>query len=58
MESQIEHEKTGAVKIAPSFLTADLGRLGEEVHAVEAAGGTAPRRVGEALRKWRRKLGA
>lgn len=27
-----------AIKIAPSFLTADLGRLAEEVRAVEAAG--------------------
>ena len=27
-----------AIKIAPSFLTADLSRLGEEVRAVEAAG--------------------
>ena len=27
-----------AIKIAPSFLTADLARLGEEVRAVEAAG--------------------
>ncbi len=27
-----------AIKIAPSFLTADLPRLGEEVRAVEAAG--------------------
>ena len=26
------------IKIAPSFLTADLGRLADEVHAVEAAG--------------------
>ncbi len=26
------------IKIAPSFLTADLGRLADEVRAVEAAG--------------------
>lgn len=29
---------SGSVKIAPSFLTADIGRLAEEVRAVEAAG--------------------
>ena len=34
----MEHEKTGTVKIAPSFLTADAGRLADEVRAVEAAG--------------------
>ncbi len=34
----MEREKAGAVKLAPSFLTADLGRLAEEVRAVEAAG--------------------
>ena len=27
-----------AIKIAPSFLTADMGRLAEEVRAVEEAG--------------------
>ena len=34
----MEHAAAGSVKIAPSFLTADLGRLAEEVRAVEAAG--------------------
>ena len=38
MEPPTEQPTTGAVKIAPSFLTADLGRLAEEVRAVEAAG--------------------
>ncbi len=38
MESPKERPAAGAVKIAPSFLTADFGRLAEEVRAVEAAG--------------------
>ncbi len=32
------HERIGTIKIAPSFLTADFARLGEEVHAAEEAG--------------------
>jgi ribulose-phosphate 3-epimerase len=33
-----EHEMTGDILIAPSILSADFGRLGEEVRAVDAAG--------------------
>lgn len=34
----MEQERVRSIKIAPSFLTADMGRLAEEVRAVEEAG--------------------
>ncbi|MCH8009717.1 MAG: ribulose-phosphate 3-epimerase [Chloroflexi bacterium] len=34
----MERKRATTIKIAPSFLTADLGRIADEVRAVEAAG--------------------
>ena len=37
-ERETEHEMTGDILIAPSILSADFARLGEEVRAIDAAG--------------------